>query len=460
MQVIRTIDELDRKIAECDAAEAVSDDAMRHVFSTFIMEAPSDLPVDPFSPEYRLAQLELYHQIAGDHYNTAKEVTKFDVAAAFRRPFPFATNSSATAGEYFMAIGFALKTMALPPRSRVLEFGAGWGFTSLWLAQLGHSVTVVDIEPCFCDLIARRAVHDGVEIEVVNADFFWIEQITRTFDAVLFYDCFHHCSDHIRLLTALRDTVTPEGRIFFGAEPIVPDFPVPWGLRLDGWSLWGIRKHGWMELGFRDDYFAGALWQTGWFGRKIAVPGVDRLRVWEARHRSNAVFRFAATDPRLHTQVGTRRDGAIVLDGAAKGTGLFGPYIDLPAGHYLARLRFRPNTVLEGRAVMDVACNTGTRLVHTSINTKQGCEAHHITETTFASNTDLNGVEVRLFCEAAFSATLESVEIVPLALGDSRPGPNVRSPSPATRHTLQIAILLSAARRSISFILRCLRLAS
>ena len=49
-----------------------------------------------------------------------------------------------------MEIGFVLRSMALAPSSRVLEFGAGWGTTSLWLAQLGHHVTVVDIEPCFC----------------------------------------------------------------------------------------------------------------------------------------------------------------------------------------------------------------------------------------------------------------------------------------------------------------------
>jgi SAM-dependent methyltransferase len=418
MQVIRTIAELDRKIAECDAAAAISDDALRAVFGTFGMESPADLPADPFAPQYRLRQLELYRQITGDAYSTTKEATKFDVAAALHRPFPFTTNSSATAGEYFMAIGFMLKTMSLPPGARLLEFGAGWGFTSLWLAQLGHHVTVVDIEPCFCDLIARRAAHEGVAIEIINADFFWVEGSGREFDAALFYDSFHHCSDHIRLLSALREAVAPEGRIFFGAEPIVPDFPLPWGLRLDGWSLWGIRKHGWMELGFRDDYFAHALWQTGWFGRKIAVMGVDRLRVWEAHHRSAAVFWFPTTDPRLHTQVGTRRDGAIVLDGAAKGTGLFGPYIDLPAGRYVARLCFRPNTTLEGCAVMDVACDTGrTRLAHASIDTRRGVRPPHITEMTFASDTDLNGVEVRLLCEAGFSATLESVEIAPLAVG-------------------------------------------
>jgi len=417
MQVLRTIAELDAKIAECDAAEAISDDAMRALFGGFRMELPADLPSDPFAPDYRLAQLALYRRIAGDSYSTAREVTAFDVEAALRRPFPFHTNSSATAGEYFMAIGFVLNAMALPPGSRVLEFGPGWGFTSLWLAQLGHHVTVVDIEPNFCDLIARRAAHEGVAIEVVNADFFWAETCARQFDAVLFYDCFHHCADHLRLLAALQAVVAPAGRIFFGAEPIVPDFPLPWGLRLDGWSLWGIRKNGWMELGFRDDYFARALTRTGWFGRKIAAsgtgPGVERLRVWEARHLATAAWHFPAGDPRLQTQVGRKQDGAIVLDRAAKGTALYGPYIDLPPGRYRARIALQPGHPMQGQAIFDVACDTGaTRLAWRRLNASAPAPA--FLELEFHAAHDMPRLEVRLLCERGFTARIASVEIRPL----------------------------------------------
>ena len=223
MHVVRTLDELDAMIQACNEAEAISDDAMRAVFGTFRMDPPRNLPADPYSEAFRLAQLQLYQQIAGKSYSNANEITQFNVDAAVRRPFPFVTNSTTTAGEYFMAIGYLLRCMALPPGSRVLEFGAGWGISSVWLAQLGHHVTTVDIEPCFCELITRRAAHEGVEIEVVNADFFWIEGQQRQFDAVIFQGCFHHCDDHLRLLRALVPVVAPQGRIFFGAEPIMPD---------------------------------------------------------------------------------------------------------------------------------------------------------------------------------------------------------------------------------------------
>jgi SAM-dependent methyltransferase len=408
MQVIHSVAELDAKIIECDRAEAVSEEAMRALLSSFRMEVPQSLPPDPFSDSYRAAQLELYRSITGFAYDTVHEVTKFDVDALLARPFPFYTNSSATAGEYFMAIGFVLRSMALPPNSRVLEFGAGWGYTSLWLAQLGHRVTVVDIEPCFCELISRRAAREGVSIEVINADFFSVEADPRQYDAVLFYDCFHHCDDHMRLLRALKRVVAPEGRLFFGAEPIIADFPLPWGIRLDGWALWGVRKNGWMELGFRDDYFARALSRSGWFGRKIMVRDVDRLRVWEARHTAAAVFRFPADDAKLHTQLGRLQDGALVLDGSAKGTGLFGPYIDLPPGCYTARIGFRAGGLPRGHAMMDVCHDGGNQRFP-----QQRVQATPIAELSFAADSDLRGLEVRLFCDKGFQAVIDFVEIAP-----------------------------------------------
>ena len=85
-------------------------------------------------------------------------------------------------------------------------------------------------------------------VNAVNADFMWAETVEDPFDAAVFFESFHHCSDHMRLLRALRQAVKPDGRAYFAAEPILPDFPIPWGLRMDGESLWAIRSNGWMEL--------------------------------------------------------------------------------------------------------------------------------------------------------------------------------------------------------------------
>jgi SAM-dependent methyltransferase len=141
----------------------------------------------------------------------------------------------------------------------------------------------VDIESDFCELLRRRAKRQEVNISVVNADFMWAETVQEPFDAAIFFECFHHCADHIRLLKALHVAVKPGGRVYFGAEPIVGDFPLPWGLRMEGESLWAIRSNGWMELGYNETYFQEALARTGWTGTKHVMPDLGWASVWEAR---------------------------------------------------------------------------------------------------------------------------------------------------------------------------------
>jgi SAM-dependent methyltransferase len=409
MEIVRTRSELDAKIAECDRAR--SDEAMRALFSTFRMQVPENLPADPFAAEYRDKQLALYEEIAGIPYSLENEATKFDIEAALQRPFPYNTGSSATAGEYFMSIGFVLNVMALQGEASILEFGPGWGVTTLHLAKLGHKVTVIEIEPCFCELIRRTAEQAGVNIEVINADFFHIENETRKFDAVLFYDCFHHCADHMRLLKALDNVVSPNGRVFFGGEPISNEFSFPWGLRLDGWALWGIRKQGWMELGFREDYFSQALMRSGWFGRKLSIAGQNRLRVWEARRLSEVTFEYPAGAVEMQSEIGKLVDGALVLDGSRKGTGIYGPYLDLPAGSYRAQIQFGGSPTY-GEALMDVTANCGNVCLAKRKLNFSG-EPRVCPGLDFVVSPGHAGIEVRLNCSRGFKGEISKVAITP-----------------------------------------------
>jgi 2-polyprenyl-3-methyl-5-hydroxy-6-metoxy-1,4-benzoquinol methylase len=288
MQVIRTLAELDAKLAECERAGGVSDAALRRVFSTFRMDFSTKVPADPFSSEYRDFQMSLYERISARTYDPRNEVTKFDVAAADRRPFPFYTGSCKTAGFFTMGLGFLLHSLDLEPGARVVEFGSGWGNTTIAMANVGLKVTAIDIEPDFCDLLRLRANRHDVELTVVNADFFWAETVTEPFDAAIFFECFHHCADHVRLLRALHTAVKPGGRVYFAAEPITRDFPLPWGLRMDGESLWAIRSNGWMELGFNEDYFREVLARTGWTVQKHEYADLGWAAVWEAKSVSEA----------------------------------------------------------------------------------------------------------------------------------------------------------------------------
>ena len=255
---------------------------MRRVFHTFRMDFSRQLPPDPFGPEYRDFQMTLYEHIAGKHYALQNERTLFDVAAYQGRPFPYYTGSSTTAGAHLQAIGFLLRSLDLPPGARVVEFGPGWGNTTIALALLGFRVTAIEIEPNFCEVIRTRAAQNFVDVDVIQADFFWSETVTEPYDAAIFFECFHHCDDHMRLLRALHTAVKPEGKIYFASEPILPNYQVPWGVRMDGESLWAIRNFGWLELGYDEAYFQAALARAGWIGTKHACPDPNWAGVWEA----------------------------------------------------------------------------------------------------------------------------------------------------------------------------------
>jgi protein-L-isoaspartate O-methyltransferase len=268
VEVVHTLDELDAALARLDAAAAVSDDQLRRAFQSFRMELDLDLPPDPASDAYAQGIFELYAWLHGSPYDPSHEVTPLDVEAAADVPFPYATQSARTVGQHLMAVGHVIRTLDLGAGSRVLELGPGWGNTTLALARMGCAVTAVDIEPRFVELIRTRADRIHADIDARVGDFSLVRELEGPYDAVLFFECFHHCADHRGLLADLSRVVAPGGKVVFAAEPIETAFPVPWGLRLDGESLWAIRRHGWLELGFRESYFLGTLAQFGWSVRK------------------------------------------------------------------------------------------------------------------------------------------------------------------------------------------------
>ncbi|MDX8512384.1 class I SAM-dependent methyltransferase [Mesorhizobium captivum] len=296
MEIVSNMQQLDAKLAECEAAAQESDSALRRVFSTFRMDFSNEVPADPFSSEYMDFQICLYRKISGKDYSPYNEQSKFNVTMADRRPFPFNSGSCKTVGYFTMGAGFLLNTLDLAPGARVVEFGPGWGNTTIAMAMLGLDVTAVDIESDFCELLELRARRHEVDVKVVNADFMWAENVQDPFDAAIFFECFHHCSDHMRLLNALRTAVKPGGRVYFAAEPIVPDFPIPWGLRMDGESLWAIRRNGWMELGFSECYFQDALARTGWMATKHVLPDLGWAAVWEARRSEGSELADSAVN--------------------------------------------------------------------------------------------------------------------------------------------------------------------
>jgi ubiquinone/menaquinone biosynthesis C-methylase UbiE len=263
-RIVKTTEELDEMLGILDEAARQSDDALRKVFGTYRMELDLELPEDPFSDEYRERMMELYHWLHGESYETDNEHTLFDPELGKRSPFPYITQSCPTVGQHLITLGSVIKLLELEPRSSVLELGAGWGNLTLALAQMGHQVTAIDVSSRFTDLLRARSDQVGANVNVINGVYADVAQMEERFDAVIFFESFHHSDNHLQLLRDLHKVLKPGGRLYLAAEPVLEGFPYPWGLRMDGESLWAIRRNGWLELGFQPSYFEEALRRTGW----------------------------------------------------------------------------------------------------------------------------------------------------------------------------------------------------
>jgi SAM-dependent methyltransferase len=267
--------ELDAALAQADAAFAESDDAGRRFLNTFVYVHAEALPSDPYSESYRDAQMRLYAHVSGRATYEARinEHSHFDLEAAKLRPFPYMTRSAETVGTQLVWQGLIIQHLSLPPGSRLVEFGAGWGNLTLHLAQMGHVVTAVEIEPAFGALIHDRASRLGVDVHVVEQDMLEFEP-DEQYDGAIFFESLHHCADHVRMLRRLDRIVAGSGVVLFGSEPL-GDYPHPWGLRLDGLSVWSMRRFGWLELGFDTSYFLRTLLRLGWSPQRHRLGDAD-----------------------------------------------------------------------------------------------------------------------------------------------------------------------------------------
>jgi SAM-dependent methyltransferase len=277
-------DELGATLDEAAERFARAEDEGRR-FLLGLRAEPPPWPADPFGDAYRTWVWNLYERVSGrGAYSVGHEASPFDFDAALARPYPFATGSSSVVGDDLIARGCVVKALGLSVPARIVELGPGWGNLTADLAAMGHEVTAVDVDEGFCRLIARRA--PGVR--VVHADMLSFAESPddRSYDAAVFFESFHHCADHLRLLELLHGVVRPGGVVVFGAEP-VDLLAYPWGPRLDGLSLWSTRRYGWLELGFDERYFASALKRTGWTLRTVAGP-VPAARVFVATTATRA----------------------------------------------------------------------------------------------------------------------------------------------------------------------------
>lgn len=276
LKQLRSVDELDAELDRVEQAFRISADAGRRAFSSFYLSAPRDLPSDADSAEYRDAQFALYFKISGRaQYQIENEHSPFDLELASHTPFPYQTGSATVVGDQLISQGFLLKALPVAPPAEIVEFGPGWGNTTSHLVKTGYRVTAVEVDPKFCELLRRRCAEHANNLSVVQGDMLAFKSETK-FDVAIFFESFHHCTDHVQLLRNVRDMLRPEGSILFGAEPVA-DFPQPWGVRLDGESLWAMRKYGWLELGFDREYFFRLLRREGFDVTRTHSPDLGHI---------------------------------------------------------------------------------------------------------------------------------------------------------------------------------------
>jgi SAM-dependent methyltransferase len=107
----------------------------------------------------------------------------------------------------------AINRLTGPGEKRILELGAGSGFTSAALAAGGHEVVAVDLVDACVESIGRLAgqVENG-SLGVVAGDFYSVD-IEGPFDVVFYFDGFGIGTDddQRRLLRRIESWLSPHG---------------------------------------------------------------------------------------------------------------------------------------------------------------------------------------------------------------------------------------------------------
>src|SRR6202034_3981405 len=103
----------------------------------------------------------------------------------------------------FHAMAKLMDEFARDEPSTILDLGSGWGFTSEYMARLGHHVVGVDINPDFVETATLRAGQNRLDIDYRLGCFDALPlRDDENFDVIMSFESFHHCREP---LAALRE---------------------------------------------------------------------------------------------------------------------------------------------------------------------------------------------------------------------------------------------------------------
>jgi len=159
-----------------------------------------------------------------DYIKIVSEVDKVPSAEfknyLLKKPF-----SDPLCWQYLIDVGEIMKFLPNPP-ARILDIGAGSGWTSELYARSGYAVIGVDISPDMIEL-ARLRISEELDLDFKCSDY---EEEIRShlgeFDAVIAYDALHHAEKEHNVIQNVFDCLYPNG-IFITMEPGVGHSKTP-----------------------------------------------------------------------------------------------------------------------------------------------------------------------------------------------------------------------------------------
>jgi SAM-dependent methyltransferase len=175
-------------------------------------------------------------------------------------------------------IEWVLERLQIPRDARVLDLGAGSGWTSLFLAEGGRSVCAVDLVPANVELIEQRAARWGVELDARVADMDALD-LGETFDVTLVFDALHHSTRQADVVAGVARHLRPGGWALFGEPSWLHDVsPHARSVERDlGWKERGVR----VRVLKRDLAAAGLVDPRRFFQGTRPYEGRGRDFLWQ-----------------------------------------------------------------------------------------------------------------------------------------------------------------------------------
>ncbi len=106
----------------------------------------------------------------------------------------------------------AVMALLPPPPARLVDFGCGAGWTTIFLARRGYDVTGIDISPGMLAIAEQNRLANAPEARIgfICADYENPPHLD-TFDGAIFFDCLHHADSERAALQAAFAALRPGG---------------------------------------------------------------------------------------------------------------------------------------------------------------------------------------------------------------------------------------------------------